>query len=155
MPSILSFNQQLNPNAAAKKSTVGGTGSSSSSSSNSDGYELVDSSLTVRQNEEFLIICTVESSKPAAEIKFSMAENFEPVQSLNSNNGLTYLTLSPGLVPTLVGSMLAPSVLESSSSVMRNGDKTMRTIHTARIKVNRDDHGKMIVAAGKPACSFR
>jgi hypothetical protein len=51
-------------NKQQKDPTLTGPGS------NQQQYELVESSVTVRENEEFLINCVVESSKPAADISF-------------------------------------------------------------------------------------
>lgn len=130
-----------------------------SSQQQSTGYELLDSSLTVRQNEEFLIMCTVESSRPAAEIRFDVVNsdggdetNIDSVMhSLNSNSAQSYLTLSPaGLAfgaaqtPLLSLDARSPSVIESSSTVTSNSDNTFKTVHTARLKVSREDHGKKI-----------
>lgn len=142
------------------------TSSSSSSSSNGGTYELLDASLTVRQNEEFVITCTVESSRPAADIRFVIIdpddrgasndnELLDGLQSLNSNTAQSYLTLSPSPSPvhsstgTTLTNLFLPSsssssVIESSSSVVANADKTLKTVRTARLRVSRHDHNKMI-----------
>jgi hypothetical protein len=150
-PSLRIFNLEKNRQPSPTDGSVGGL----------NGYELVDSSLTVRQNEEFFITCTVDSSRPAADIRFVMLDASEssgnsedspsghPIQSLNSNSQLGYLTLSPNAFngETMSSTAQPPqhsSIVESSSNVVGNADKTFKTVHTARLKVGRDDHGKMI-----------
>ena len=152
-PSLRIFNLEKNRQPSPTDGSVGGGGL--------NGYELVDSSLTVRQNEEFFITCTVDSSRPAADIRFVMLDASEssgnsedspsghPIQSLNSNSQLGYLTLSPNAFngETISSTAQPPqhsSIVESSSNVVGNADKTFKTVHTARLKVGRDDHGKMI-----------
>lgn len=134
--------------------------SSSSQLNNPSGYELLDTSITVRQNEEFIIVCTVESSRPAAEIRFSLLDSSTPddppsinsLHSLNSNTMQSYLTLSPNvfgtpappLAPLMLTSTQPASVIDSTSLVTANADKTLKTVHTARLRVTRADHNKVI-----------
>lgn len=110
-------------------------------------YELVESSLTVRENEEFYINCIVESSKPASDIKFTLNDNsptslMNEIPSLNSNQYSSYLTLA--LTTTASPSQLPSSVISSNMNVMKNADRTYKTINSARIKVNQNDHGKVL-----------
>lgn len=121
-------------------------------------YELLDSSITVRQNEEFIIACTVENSRPAANIHFLMlnslpennssGEDDLALQSLNINSANSYLTLSPSggfSTRATTKNPSSSSVIESRSIVTSNSDKTFKTVLTARVKVSRNDHGKMIM----------
>ena len=137
---------------------------SGSQLNNPSGYELLDTSITVRQNEEFIIVCAVESSRPAAEIRFALLDsstanggNDDPplinsLHSLNSNTMQSYLTLSPNIFatpappqPALIPLSTQPaSVIDSSSIVTANSDKTLKTVHTARLRVTRADHNKVI-----------
>ena len=85
-------------------------------------FDLIDGTLTVRENEEFFINCVVESSKPAASIIFSS----------NSDS------------PSTPDSNALSSVLSSNSNVFRNVDHTLKTVFSARLKANLKDHGKVI-----------
>jgi hypothetical protein len=124
-------------------------------------YELVENSLTVRENEEFLINCIVESSKPAADVKFMLSDNLlasslgDMPPSLNSNQYASYLTLSPqannsssGIGSSyLVSTNIDPvssSILSSNTNTVKNIDRTFKTIHSTRLKVSQHDHGKVL-----------
>ena len=121
-------------------------------------YELTESSLTVRENEEFLINCNVESSKPAADIKFSISSNVGGGnvivgESISNNNYfLNSLPSSAGgnslanFFSTISTTTLPPvqSIISSSTNVAKNNDRTFKTVHSAKLKANLDDHGKVI-----------
>ena len=90
-------------------------------------FDLIDGTLTVRENEEFFINCMVESSKPAASIVFS-----------SSSSG------SNGDSPASSDANALTSLLSSNSNVFRNVDNTLKTVFSARLKASLKDHGKVI-----------
>lgn len=93
--------------------------------------ELIESTLTVRENEEFLFNCVVDSSKPAADIKFTVLNNVE-----NQESSSTFASSS-------AQSLLA-SLISSNTNIVKNSDKTFKTIYSARLKANLNDHGKTL-----------
>lgn len=113
---------------------------------NGNQIELVDSTLTVRENEEFLFNCVVDSSKPAAEIKFSV---------LNLNDNLINLPeqMSPSFASSQQSSFsaqpLLASLVSSNTNVVKNTDKTFKTVYAARLKANLNDHGKTIACTAE------
>jgi len=119
-------------------------------------YELTESSLTVRENEEFIINCNVESSKPAADIKFSISSNVGGGnvivgESISNNNYFLNSLPSSGnslanFLSTITTTTLppVPSIISSSTNVAKNNDRTFKTVHSAKLKANLDDHGKVI-----------
>lgn len=104
---------------------------------------LIENSLTVKEGDEFTTMCIIENSKPAAEIKFLIqnknANVFEnDILSLNKNDFISYLTLSPYThTPKLY------SLISQESNYSKNNDHTFKTIHTARLKANREDDKKL------------
>ena len=110
-------------------------------------YELVDSTLTVRENEEFSINCVVESSRPVAEIRFSVA-NQEPQES-SSSNGVAgksplYSIITSSAATSTTLPPFASSILSSNMNIAKNLDRTFKTSLTSRLRASSDDHGKAI-----------
>ncbi len=115
--------------------------------------ELIESSLTVRENEEFLISCVVENSKPVADVRFvmsssssSLSANDAPASqllTLNNNDQSSYLTLPPLSLTTKIQHD-SPSIVSVNTNVVRNVDQTYKTVLTVRIRPTQDDHGKTI-----------
>ena len=126
---------------------------------------MIDTSITVRENEEFFINCAVESSKPAADIYFSMSNGAGGNQIAGSNGIITFNSLteqkenedddengySPALTSLYSGlsqqtttTQQPSSLISSSSNVAKNSDRTFKTVHTSHLKVSSDDHGKVI-----------
>jgi hypothetical protein len=117
-----------------------------------DQYEIVESSLTVRENEEFFINCNVESSRPAADVTFTIG-NYLPVNASNNNHHLSSVYLisalnsggGSGNGAASSSSLITPlSIVSSFTNTIRNADQTFRTVQTTRIKANQEDHGKVI-----------
>ena len=109
------------------------------------GFEQSDNSLTVRENEEFMINCVVDSSRPAADIRFNINNGNEPSVDPLSNGIINLLTPAPGSLT--VSSTLPPfssSVMSSNINIMKNIDRTFKTVQTAKLKASLDDHGKLI-----------
>jgi hypothetical protein len=98
--------------------------------------ELMDNSITVRENEEFFINCVVDSSKPAADIKFSMSRN---VGASTEDN-----KISRNFNSTEKFFRSASSIISTDMNIIRNSDRTFKTVHNTRLKVTQDDHGKVI-----------
>jgi hypothetical protein len=128
-------------------------------------YELIETSITVRENEEFFINCAVESSKPAADIYFSMSNGAGGNQIAGASGIITFNSLSElkdneeddenGYSPALTSlysglsqqtttTRQPNSLISSSSNVAKNSDRTFKTVHTSHLKVSSDDHGKVI-----------
>jgi hypothetical protein len=82
-------------------------------------FELSEKSLTVKENDEILVSCVVERSRPAAKISFFI------------DNDETSL-----IKPT--------TTTRLSSNIIKNDDKTFKTIYMSNIKVKQKDHGKLI-----------
>jgi len=125
-----------------------------------DQYEIVESSLSVRENDEFFINCNVESSRPAADVTFTIG-NYLPVNASSKNNHhLSSVYLISALTPggssssssgggnngaASSSSLITPlSIVSSFTNTIRNADQTFRTVQTTRIKANQEDHGKVI-----------
>ena len=118
--------------------------------------ELIENSITVRENDEFLISCVVDNSKPVADVRFSLLHqinnserNHQEILSLNHNNHISsYLTLSPHTsstpAPFEAYPNQDPSILSINTNVMKNNDQTFKTILTAKIRPSQEDHGKVI-----------
>ena len=111
-------------------------------------YELIESSLTVRENEEFFMNCNVESSRPAAEVKFTIGNLPDHGSNIVSdtiiNNHLSSIYVLSGSAMS-ASSLISPrSVVSSFTNIIKNNDQTFKTVHTSRIKVNQEDHGKVI-----------
>jgi len=100
-------------------------------------FELMDNSITVRENEEFFINCVVDSSKPAADIKFSMSRNVG-ASSEDNNKILRNFNSTEKLFRS------ASSLISTDMNIVRNSDRTFKTVHNTRLKVTQDDHGKVI-----------
>ena len=102
--------------------------------------DVIDSTLTVRENEELSLNCIVDSSKPAAEIQFSTS-------SLSTENIISPLSskilkkLQPAAVQ--VASSL-DSMIRSDTNILQNNDRTFRSEFRASLKANANDHGKII-----------
>ena len=94
-------------------------------------FEL-ENALTVRENEEISVSCVVESSKPAADIKFSITS---PSQQNNNDDAQLF---------PFGGNSIASSIVSSNINTIKNPDKTYKTIYTARLKANLEDHGKLV-----------
>ena len=120
-----------------------------------DQYELVDSSLTVRENEEFFINCNVESSRPAADVKFTIGHSPDGGNNIvsesiveNHLSSVFVLTAASGAASSLSSSstsLISPlSIVSSFTNVAKNSDQTFKTVHTTRLKANMEDHGKVI-----------
>ena len=101
----------------------------------------------------------MESSKPAADIKFSISSNVGGGnvivgESISNNNYfLNSLPSSAGggnslanFFSTISTTTLPPvqSIISSSTNVAKNNDRTFKTVHSAKLKANLDDHGKVI-----------
>jgi hypothetical protein len=106
---------------------------------NNNQFELIESTLTIKENEEFLYNCIVDSSKPAADIRFSVLNNNNNKIIEKSNDE------SDQFVPTSMFSQASlTSLVSSNTNLIRNSDKTLKTIYSARLKANLNDHGKTI-----------
>ncbi len=101
---------------------------------NNNQIELVENTLTVRENEEFLFNCVVDSSKPAAEIRFSVMNILDSAK--NSQDPLIPLTYAS------VSSLT--SLVSSNTNIVKNSDRTFKSIYSARLKANLNDHGKTL-----------
>lgn len=112
-------------------------------SNQQEHYELIENTITVKENEEILIDCVVDSSKPAADIKFSLSNNAgsskSEIPSLNNNHFASFLTLSPA-----TPAPQPPSVVSVNTNIAKNNDQTFKTMHSIRLKPTQDDHGKVI-----------
>jgi len=120
-----------------------------------DQYEIMESSLTVRENEEFFINCNVESSRPAADVTFTIGNL--PIDANNAGNTNRHLS-NVYLITALTGSaasasgsssstssLISPqSIVSSFTNTIKNNDHTFRTIQTNRLKAHQEDHGKVI-----------
>lgn len=111
-------------------------------------YELLDSALTVRENEEFFINCNVESSRPAADVTFIIG-NSEFKQQPANNDKIVNNHLSSVYVlsdeSSSVGVSSSLSIVSSLTNVVMNNDQTFKTVQTTRIKANQQDHGKVLL----------
>jgi len=85
-----------------------------------------DNVLTVKQNDELVVNCIVERSKPAAKIDFLIGEQ--------DSKGLASLVLT-------------------SSNVLKNSDKSFKTVYTAKLKAHVDDQGKAIMCRAENGVS--
>jgi hypothetical protein len=92
----------------------------------------VDGTITVRENDEFMINCVVDSSRPPADIKFSI---ITPAEATTTNS-------SQQLAPHLLNQ--PRSLLTSTTNVARNSDQTFKTNMHARLRASVDDHGKTV-----------
>jgi hypothetical protein len=139
---------------------------SDSTEYNAQQFDLIDDTLTVRENEEFFINCVVDSSKPAAQIVFSTASsndnnnnNIIAMQNVSSNDHLSSKSFSglssssssssSSLSSLLERSLKAStkslaSLVSTNSNVFKNNDRTFKTVYSARLKANLKDHGKVI-----------
>jgi hypothetical protein len=123
--------------------------------------ELIENSITLRENDEIYINCIVENSKPVADIKFGLLgpsgstsfssnNNNNEILSLNSNNYNSFLTLAPtshgsgSQFPNLQNMGKSSSILSLNTNVIRTSDFTSKTVLTARLKPTQEDHGKSI-----------
>jgi hypothetical protein len=114
--------------------------------------ELQETSITVREHEEFLINCVVENSKPVADIRFSLVASADAngqqtsqLLTLNSNDHASYLTLPPFTTTVRGGGSGSSSIISINTNVVKNVDQTYKTILTARVRPGQEDHGKMLV----------
>ena len=113
-----------------------------------DQYEIMESSLTVRENEEFFINCNVESSRPAADVAFTIGNLPTDANRHLTNSYL--ITALAGSVGTVSGAASTSSLISSLSIVsaftktIKNDDHTFRTSQTTRLKAHQEDHGKVI-----------
>ncbi len=110
---------------------------------NKEPYDLIDSTLTVRENDELSLNCVVDSSRPAAQIKFS-------TNSVSSNGELS-TTVASGSPKTLrkIQSVVTElssleSLISQKTNILQNSDRTYRTEFSAKLKANSNDHGKII-----------
>lgn len=104
--------------------------------------ELIENSLTVKEGDEITITCIVENSKPAAEIIFfiknkNIGVTKNDILSLNNNDFISYLTLSPYTHAPKIYSLIS-----QESNYSKNNDHTFKTIHSVRLKANREDDKK-------------
>lgn len=98
---------------------------------NNNQIELVENTLTVRENEELLFNCVVDSSKPAADIRFSVTNILDSAKT--SPDPSAYASASS-----------LTSLVSSNTNILKNNDKTFKTIYSARLKANLNDHGKTL-----------
>lgn len=91
-------------------------------------FEISDNILTVKENDEFSIICIVERSKPAAQIVFLIGDTTDQVTSFTS-------------------------LLTSNVNIIKNDDKTYKTIYTASLKSHSNDHGKLFACRAENGMS--
>lgn len=113
--------------------------------SQNQAIELIENSLTVKEGDEFSIMCIVDSSKPAAEIKFLTGKENDgksknEILSLNYNHHFSYLTLPPPAQKLKLSSLIS-----ENSNYSKNNDYTFKTIHKAMMKANRDDNGRTLI----------
>ncbi len=111
---------------------------SENSEQKNEQFDLIDGTLTVRENEEFFINCVVDSSKPAADITFNAA-----AVSPNENKLIDFFSTST-LTSLLKRSSSLASLISHNTNVFKNNDRTLKTVYSARLKANLKDHGKVI-----------
>lgn len=85
-----------------------------------------DNVLMIKENDELIVNCIVERSKPAAKIDFLIGEQ--------DSKGLKSLVLT-------------------SSNVLKNPDKSFKTVYTAKLKAHVDDQGKAIMCRAENGVS--
>lgn len=88
-------------------------------------FEMTEKVLTTKENDELLVTCVVEKSKPAAEIGLLVIEDYK-IENAGELNASTLKLVS------------------SNTDVTKNDDQTFKTLFTSNLKVTPDDHGKMI-----------
>ena len=96
-----------------------------------------ESIIAIKENEEIQISCIVESSKPAADIKFGITN---PNSDETSQPSSLFLPSLNGLNSPAIAS----SLVTSSINTIKNSDKTIKTIYVARLKANLEDNGKIV-----------
>ena len=101
---------------------------------NNNQIELIENTLTVRENEELLFNCVVDSSKPAADIRFSVMNIVDSTK--NSPDPLMTLTYASTSSLT--------SLVSSNTNIVKNSDRTFKSTFSARLKANLNDHGKTL-----------
>ncbi|CAF0732571.1 unnamed protein product [Brachionus calyciflorus] len=111
---------------------------------NENQFELVENTISLKENDELVLQCIVESSKPAADIKFTIKtetnqNHRDEMPSLNNNHFSSFLTLPPLTQPPKLASLQS-----EETNIIKNSDSTFKTIHTVRLKANRLDHSKTI-----------
>jgi hypothetical protein len=99
-------------------------------------FEMTEKVLTAKENEELLITCVVEKSKPAADIGLfiyddDQIENTGAIVTQSDASELSHLQSTKVLSNT-------------NTNVVKNDDNTFKTIFTSNFKVTPDDHGKMM-----------
>jgi hypothetical protein len=91
---------------------------------------ILSSSITIRENDELVINCTVNISKPAADLSIWIAHS-----------------LSPSFIDTNEDGMRKLDIIDFYS--LRNKDYTMKSIAVAKYKVSRLDNQKSIICVAE------
>ncbi len=111
---------------------------------NNEAYDVIDSTLTVRENDELSLNCVVDSSRPSATIRFS-------TNSASSTSDLITSTASGSSAKSLhivqpERAQLASleSLISQKTNIIQNSDRTYRSEFSARLRASANDHGKII-----------
>ena len=106
-------------------------------------FEMTEKVLTAKENEELLITCVVEKSKPAADIGLFIIDD-DKIE----NTGVI-VSQSELLVQHDSTKVLS----NTNTNVIRNDDNTFKTVFTSNFKVTPDDHGKMMTCNAENSLS--
>ena len=116
----------LSGSSSSTKSANDDSSSPSSSSANDNksenGGDLVES-VFVRENEELLVDCVVESSRPEADVHFSFKSE------------------ASGKIDNATTTSLSPRVIKQ---VTQNQDQTFKTVLNVNFRTQHTDHGKVL-----------